>query len=370
VPIQRAAGALYHSNACGFISLVRPVRLTEHGLRDRKWSDARSRMTPLLEVHDLHVAYTSRAGKKCPALAGVSFEIQPGEILAVLGESGSGKSTLAAALLRLLPGNAETQKGAVFFEGRDLLRAKARDLERLRGARIAVIFQEPSLALHPMIRVGEQVGDVLAAHEPTTSEARRQKTLQLLSEVFPADAERIAKSYPHQLSGGQQQRVLIAQAIACGPSLIVADEPTASLDSTTQQDILGLFRTLREKLNLSLILITHNPALLAGLADRALVLYAGKVAEIGPAEQVLQYPQHPYTLALLRSVPAGLNASTKSRKSRLPVIPGEAPNLAVFRDGCRFESRCADRMEQCIKHEPEPVAVSETHAVSCFKYGG
>ncbi|HKV61377.1 MAG TPA: ABC transporter ATP-binding protein [Candidatus Acidoferrum sp.] len=327
-------------------------------------------MTPLLQVQDLHVTYTSRAGKKCPAVEGVSFDVRPGEILGLLGESGSGKSTLAAVLLRLLPGNADIQKGGVFFEGRDLLRTEARDLERIRGARIALIFQEPSLALHPTIRVGEQVGDVLAAHGSASREARRQKTLQLLAEVFPADAERIAASYPHQLSGGQQQRVMIAQAIACGPSLIVADEPTASLDPTSQQDILGLFRTLREKLKLALILITHNPALLAGLADRVLVLYAGRVAEIGPTEQVLKYPHHPYTLALLQSVPAGPGESTKSRKSRLPAIPGEAANLAVLGDGCRFESRCPDRMELCAKREPEPVAVSETHAVSCFKYGG
>jgi oligopeptide/dipeptide ABC transporter ATP-binding protein len=274
------------------------------------------------------------------------------------------------ALLRLLPRNAEIEKGAVLFEGQDLLRAESHALEDVRGARIALIFQEPSLALHPTIRIGEQVSDVLAAHESASRAARRQKTLELLAEVFPTDAARIADSYPHQLSGGQQQRVLIAQAIACGPALIVADEPTASLDPTTQEDILLLFRTLRGKFNLSLILITHNPALLAGLADRVLVLYAGKVAEIGPAEQVLRIPQHPYTRALMQSVPAGLAEPAKSRKSRLPVIPGEAPNLAVLGSGCRFEPRCTDRMDQCTQREPAVVAVSELHAVSCFKYGG
>jgi oligopeptide/dipeptide ABC transporter ATP-binding protein len=327
-------------------------------------------MTPLLRVQDLHVAYTSRAGKKCPALDGVSFDVRVGETLGVLGESGSGKSTLAVALLRLLPGNAEIQKGAAQFEGQDLLQAEPRALERVRGARLALIFQEPSLALHPTIRIGEQLSDVLAAHESGSRKELRQKALQLLAEVFPTDARRIADSYAHQLSGGQQQRVLIAQAIACGPSLIVADEPTASLDPTTQQDILGLFRTLRKKFNLSLILITHNPALLAGLADRILVLYAGKVAEIGPTEQILKFPQHPYTRALMQSVPAGLDESANSRKSRLPVIPGEAPNLAALMNGCRFEPRCADRMNQCTQREPAAVAVSEGHSVSCFKYGG
>ncbi len=347
-----------------------PDSLVRTWVRGQEKVCSAPRMIPLLQVQDLHVAYISGAGKESPALAGVGFDVRPGETLGVLGESGSGKSTLALALPRLLPGNAEIQKGVILFEGQDLLRAEPRALERIRGARIALIFQEPSLALHPTIRIGGQIGDVLAAHESLSGGALRRRALQLLAEVFPGDPERIADSYPHQLSGGQQQRVLIAQAIACGPSLIVADEPTASLDPTTQQDIIGLFRTLREKFNLSLILITHNPALLAGLADRVLVLYAGKVVEIGPTEQVLTLPQHPYTLALLQSVPGQLDEPAKGRKSRLPVIPGEAPNLAALANGCRFAARCADRMELCTKREPAAVAVSETHAVACFKYGG
>lgn len=326
-------------------------------------------MTPLLQVQDLHVAYTSRAGKVSPALVGLSFTVSRGETLGVLGESGSGKSTLAAALLRLLPGNAQIQKGAVLFEGQDLLQAEPRALERLRGARLALIPQEPSLALHPTIRIAEQISDVLAAHESLGRRELRQKTLQLLEEFFPADAARIAVSYPHQLSGGQQQRVLIAQAIACGPSLIVADEPTASLDPTTQQEILSLFRTLRKKFLLSMILISHNPALLPGLADRTLVLYAGKVAEIGPTEVVLGSPKHPYTRALLQSMPSRLDEQANGRKSRLPVIPGDSPNLDSLADGCRFETRCMDRMEICAQREPAEVAVSEAHAVACFKYG-
>jgi len=326
-------------------------------------------ISPFLQVQDLHVAYISRAGQKSPALAGLSFEVRPGETLGVLGESGSGKSTLAAALLRLLPGNGEIEKGVVLFEGQDLLRAEPRTLQRIRGARIAVIFQEPSLALHPMIRIGEQIKDVFAAHESSSRGVLRQKTLQLLAEVFPTDAARIAESYPHQLSGGQQQRVLIAQAIACGPSLVVADEPTASLDPSTQMEILSLFRKLREKFHLSVILITHNPAVLAGFADRVLVMYAGKAAEVGPAEKVLGSPQHPYTRALLQSMPSRLEGYANQRKSKLPVIPGEAPNLEVLATGCRFEARCADRMELCTRREPAVVNVGESHAVSCFKYG-
>jgi oligopeptide/dipeptide ABC transporter ATP-binding protein len=332
-------------------------------------ANPRKLISPLLQVQDLHVTYVSRTGQKSPALAGLSFEVRPGETLGILGESGSGKSTLAAALLRLLPGNGEIEKGVVRLEGQDLLQADPRTLQRIRGARIAVIFQEPSLALHPMICIGEQIKDVLAAHESSSRSVIHQKTLQLLAEVFPVDAAHIAKCYPHQLSGGQQQRVLIAQAIACGPSLVVADEPTASLDPSTQQDILLLFRRLREKFRLSLILITHNPAVLAGFADRVLVMYAGKAAEVGPVEKVLGSPQHPYTRALLQSMPSEIEGQPNQRKSKLTVIPGEASSIEILANGCRFEARCADRMELCTKREPAVVNVSEFHAVSCFKYG-
>src|SRR5260370_1857316 len=325
-------------------------------------------MTPLLQVQDLHVAYISRAGQKSSALAGLSCEVLPGESLGVLGESGSGKSTLAAALLRLLAGNGIIEKGIALFEGQDLLQAEPRTLQRLRGGRIAVIFQEPSLALHPTIRIGEQIRDVLAAHESLSRRALRQKTLRLLADVFPADTARIAESYSHQLSGGQQQRVLIAHAIACGPSCVVAGEPTASLAPSTQQEILSLFRKLREKFHLCLLLITHNPAVLAGFADRILVMYAGKVAEIGPAEKVLAAPQHPYTRALLQSMPGRVEGHANHHKSKLAVIPGETPSLEVPAKGCRFEPRCADRMELCTKREPAAVDVSGSHAVSCFKY--
>lgn len=327
-------------------------------------------MTLLLQVQNLRVAYLSRTGGRSPALDGVNFDVKRGETLGILGESGSGKSTLAAALLRLLPGNGEIQDGAVLFEGQDVLQTEPRELQRVRGARIAQILQEPSLALHPTIRVDQQISDVLAAHESLRRGALHQKALQVLGEVFPADAERIANSYLHQLSGGQQQRVMIAQAIACGPSLIVADEPTASLDPTTQLEILWLFKRLREKLNLALILITHNPALLAGLANRVLVLYAGRVAEIGPTDEVLASPQHPYTRALLQSMPRGSDEPAQGRKSKLLVIPGETPNFATRANSCRFEPRCVDRMQQCTQREPEEIAVSEAHAVACFKYGG
>src|SRR5450755_323519 len=326
-------------------------------------------MTSLLEVKDLHVSYTARSGSHSVALAGVSFVVTTGEILGVLGESGSGKSTLAAAALRLLPSNGNVLRGAIEFEGLDLLCADLRDVQKLRGSRIALIFQEPVLALHPAIRVGEQVSDVIAAHNKVPRHVVREKTQRILATIFPVDTERIANSYPHELSGGQRARVLIAQAVSCEPSLIIADEPTASLDPETRQEILAIFAELRQQFQLSLIWITHSPALLVGFADRVLVLYAGRVVEVGPAESVLSLPQHPYTRALLRCMPPALEDRRANCKTRLPVINGEPPSSALSTKSCVFESRCEERMEVCSQREPVAVRLNSRHEVSCFKHG-
>ena len=225
------------------------------------------------------------------------------------------------------------------------------------------------MALHPAIRAGEQVSDVISAHRPLARPALREKTLQVLGRVFLEDSKRIAESYAHQLSGGQRQRVLIAQAIACDPVLVIADEPTASLDPSTQQEILTLFKTLRQQSNLALIVISHNPGVLAGVADRVLVLYAGRVVEVGPAERVLTSPQHPYTRALLQCLPPRIEEKALSRKTKLLVIPGESPNSSQNLQGCCFEPRCSERMEICKTSEPMQVNLSQREAVTCFKYG-
>lgn len=327
-------------------------------------------MTPILEVHNLHVAYSSRTGEVCPALAGVQFDLAPGEILGVLGESGSGKSTLAASLLRLLPSNGRIQQGKVFFEGTNLFEASPQDLRKIRGGRIGLILQEPSSSLHPTLRVGQQVSDVLAAHGSLNRRALQKLTEDALAAVFTSGVDRISRSYPHELSGGQRQRVLIAQAIACGPGLVIADEPTASLDPTTQQEILRLFRSLARKFGAALILITHNPALLAGFADRILVLYAGRVAENGPAAELLSSPQHPYTKALFRCFPPEFVGHPLSGKSKLHVIAGDPPDLAKHPPGCLFEPRCEDRMEVCRCDEPAAASVNALHTVACFKFAG
>jgi peptide/nickel transport system ATP-binding protein len=326
-------------------------------------------MATLLEVRDLDVSYGSRTAGAFTTLAGATFSIGPGEILGVLGESGSGKSTLAASLLRLLPRGGFIGRGQILLNGDDIVKMGARELRQVRGKRISFIPQEPSLALHPTMRVGDQVGEVLRAHETGGVKGQRKRVREVLRSVFPEDAERIAACYPHQLSGGQRQRVLIAQAIACKPALLVADEPTASLDPSTQSEIISLFRQLRKDLGVAILFITHNPALLADFADRVLVLYAGKIIEMGPASGVLFAGQHPYTRALLGCVPVFDPADFGANKSALPVIPGAAPEPGRRLRGCVYEPRCSDRMEACQTREPATVAVSETHRAACLKLG-
>jgi oligopeptide/dipeptide ABC transporter ATP-binding protein len=322
----------------------------------------------ILEVRELCVAYGGRGGKVWRALSDVSFGVGAGEILAVLGESGSGKSTLAASLLRLLPRNARITGGEILLEGADVVRMDTPQLRRVRGGSISIIFQEPSLALHPTIRVGEQIEEVLRAHGSAGTRERRARAREILEKVFSGDVARIYSSYPHELSGGQQQRVLIAQAIACEPALVVADEPTASLDTSTQREILTLFKQLRDELGIAFLFITHNPVLLAGFAERVLVLYAGKVAEVGPTDEVLFSARHPYTEALLKCVPRIDARQAEQRKSPLPVIAGTPPSLAVLSQGCVFEPRCRDRMETCQVREPAMAMLDGGHEVSCLKF--
>jgi len=325
-------------------------------------------MAPILEVRDLAVVYFPHSGIPTRALGGVNFSLEPGEILGVLGESGSGKSSLAAAMLRLLPPNGQILRGSVRFEGTDLLAAGEETLQPIRGARISLIFQEPALALHPTMRVRDQVSEVVRAHLGGHAGLLREKTDSALRSVFGSEALSLSSRYPHELSGGQRQRALIAQAIVCGPSVLIADEPTASLDPGTRSEILELFRELQRSLRLALVLITHNPALLAGFAHRILVLYAGGVAECGPADELLSRPKHPYTQALLDCLPAW--PASLGTRTRLPVIAGVSPDMTALPAGCRFEPRCPARMDACGAREPAPTAVGAAHSVSCFKFGG
>lgn len=324
-------------------------------------------MGPILEVRDLRVAYRSRDGALFRALEGVSFCLNAGEVMGVLGESGSGKSTLAVSLLGLFRRNSVVADGAILFQGKDLLKTGPAELQAIRGKDISLIFQEPSVALHPTMRVGEQVRQVLVAHGMGDRAELHRRTRDIFETLFGEEAERIVRSYPHQLSGGQRQRVLIAQAIACRPLVVVADEPTASLDPTTQMEILNVFRGLRESLSLTMIFITHNPALLSGFADRVTVLYAGKVVELGPSREVLVSPKHPYTQALFRSIPP-LDEPHDGVKRNLPAIPRDSNLSSLPRLGCPFEPRCTERMEICKSEDPGFVNLGEFHLVSCLRY--
>lgn len=326
-------------------------------------------MESLLEVRDLSVRYSVAGGTSIPAVSEASFRIEAGEIVGILGESGSGKSTLAISLLAMLPRNATVVHGTVVLQGKNLLELNDRELREKRGKSVSLISQEPGTALHPTIRIGAQIEEVLRAHTDFSKTERRDRAIALLQSVFSkSDAERIYRSYPHQLSGGQRQRVAILQAIACNPSLLIADEPTASLDPVTQREILQLLMKLRTELKLAIFFITHTPELLASFADRIFVMYAGRVIEAGRASELLQSPLHPYTKALLACRPILDFDGDCSRDGRLPVIPGESPNLSVLESGCVFEPRCPERVSICRDRIPGITTVNSKAEVRCFKF--
>jgi peptide/nickel transport system ATP-binding protein len=330
----------------------------------------------LLNISGLEVEYRSAGRDPIHALNGVSLQLHAGEALGLLGESGSGKSTLGKVLVRLLPQSAHVNAGHIEFTGRDLLLMPESELQQLRGAQIAVISQEPGLALNPVLKVGDQVAEVLRAHRDWTVRRRRAEAEALLDLVGLRGAERrFYDTYPHQLSGGQQRRVVIAQALACAPALVIADEPTASLDPNTEQEILALLRDLKRERGMALLLITHDPRILPGLAERVAVMYAGRIVEEGALEQVFSQPRHPYTKGLLACVPqAAKNYRADEAEltlRRLPTINGTPPDPTVLVPGCSFAPRCSDRMEMCEAHHPVAVetAADGQGQVECFLYG-
>lgn len=341
--------------------------LTQHELAA---GEPRPIMEPLLDVRNLSIRYHPRGGQEVFAVTSASLRIAAGQVVGVLGESGSGKSTLGASLLALLSSNAIVDEGAVLLDGTNLLNLGRGELERVRGSRVSFIFQEPGAALHPTMRVGTQVEEVLRAHSEGNKVARQKQVRELLDLIFTDDAERIYFSYPHQLSGGQRQRIVIAQAIACKPRLLIADEPTASLDSVTQRQIIELLKKLRRERNLTILFITHSAELLEDFADRVVVLYAGRIIEDGNAINVMKNPQHPYTQALLRCRPRLDRSDDVRTDARIPVIPGEPPDLSARSKQCAFEPRCPDKMKICCEGVPEFSASANGGIVRCFKFGG
>jgi oligopeptide/dipeptide ABC transporter ATP-binding protein len=322
----------------------------------------------LLRVRDLSVSYVGRAGAVVRAVDRASFEIAAGETVGIMGESGGGKSTLALAIVGLLPEGAATVTGSVRWSGRELVGCRERELRRVRGAEVSIIFQEPGLALNPVLTVGRQVAEVARAHRAALRQSPLEAASRALAEVGH-EPERFFHRYPHQLSGGEQQRAVIAQALVCRPRLVIADEPTASLDATVQLEILELLRDLKERLRISFLFISHNPAVLSFLADRVLTMYAGRVVESGTRRQVFGDPLHPYTRGLLAAMP--VMGTAAAGRTPFVVIPGGPPELRVdLLPGCRFEERCPVRMDVCAERDPIAIAAEGGHGVSCFQYGG
>ncbi len=316
-------------------------------------------MNPLLTIADLRVSFTTPEGV-VPAVRGVDLVLRAGESLALVGESGAGKSQIFQAALGLLPANGRAS-GSVFFDGQSLLDCDTRTLNRLRGDRIGMIFQDPMSALNPYLSIGRQLTEVLQVHRGLGArEAARQATAMLAAVRIPEPARRL-RQYPHQLSGGQRQRVMIAMALLCDPALLIADEPTTALDVTVQAEIMALLQQLRRSRGAALVLISHDLGLVAGVCERLVVLYAGRVVEQGPTATLLRAPHHPYTRGLLAASPA----VARPVDGRLPSIPGQPPNAGELPAGCAFRPRCAVASAVCAERDPPLGARAPEHAVAC-----
>ncbi len=318
---------------------------------------------PLLEVSDLSVRFDTEDGSVY-AVDRLSFEVGQGEVLGIVGESGCGKSVACLSLARLLPENA-TVTGRAALNGVDLLTLSPRALRRVRGRELAYVFQEPMVSLNPSFRVGRQIGETLEHHLGLSRSAARERTIELLRTVRIQGAEDRIDDYPYQLSGGMQQRVLIAMALACNPKVLIADEPTTALDVTTQAGILEVLRDIRERSGTAIVLITHNLGVVAGLADRILVMYAGRRVEDAPVDGLFDHPQHPYTIGLLGALP-GPRAGDSDR---LREIPGSVPSLTSVPEGCSFADRCERVDRGRCSTAPKLREVAPGHRVACFYPG-
>jgi oligopeptide/dipeptide ABC transporter ATP-binding protein len=312
----------------------------------------------MLEVSRLTTVFDLPDGP-APAVDDLSFTLREGETLGLVGESGSGKSVTALSIMRLVQPPGRITRGRILFKGRDLLALSEAEMRRVRGAEIGLIFQEPMTALNPVFTVGDQIRETLLVHGRATRREAALRAVELLEAVRIPDAAARVHDYPHQLSGGMRQRVLIAMALACRPSLVIADEPTTALDVTIQAEILDLLREMKALFNLSLLLITHDLGVVAETADRVAVMYAGRLVEQGPVRSIFRNPLHPYTRGLLASIPGG------PRGERLRAIEGAVPMLGQLPAGCAFQPRCPDRLDLCASTAPEEHAADDQHAARC-----
>jgi oligopeptide/dipeptide ABC transporter ATP-binding protein len=322
--------------------------------------------TPVLEVRKLTTSFRVE-GEWYPAVRGISFSLQPNETLALVGESGCGKSMTALSILGLVPkNNGRVEAETITFEDRDLSRLSDEEMREIRGNGISMIFQEPMTSLNPVLSIGFQVAEALRYHQKLSSAEANRRALELLELVKIPSAKSRFKEYPHQFSGGMRQRVMIAMALACRPKIILADEPTTALDVTIQAQILSLLNELKAETGMSMIFITHNLGVVAALADRVAVMYAGEIVEIAGVDELFARPTHPYTEALLRSIPRSDRDTTK-----LHTIPGAVPPISRMPEGCRFAARCDFARGICRRENPplEDLETGPRHAVRCWVRG-
>jgi len=318
-------------------------------------------MAPLLEIEDLRVVYDSPRGL-VRAVDGIDLTLERGETYALVGESGCGKSATGFAVIRLAePGR--ISGGRVIFDGRDLMTLSEKEMCKIRGARIAIVFQEAAAALNPVLKIGTQVGESLRIHKGLSRREAWTEAVRLLGVVALPDPGRQARAYPHELSGGMKQRVMLAIALSCAPDLLIADEPTSALDVTIQAQVLALLRRLKADYRLTVLLITHDFGVVAENADRVGVMYAGRIVEEAPVRDLFAEPKHPYTRGLLR---AQIGAGEAGSKCRLAALPGAVPDPIAPPPGCRFHPRCAERFALCDREEPGVVAVGAGRRVACF----
>jgi len=321
----------------------------------------RNNSSALLSVKDLELSFSSEDNKLINLIDNVDFSIGKGEIVGLVGESGCGKSITSLSVMRLLPRTVTISKGKVWVEGKNLLECSEDEIIRIRGKKVAMIFQEPMTSLNPVFTIGDQISEILLLHTDMTKRQAMAATIEKLKLVSIPSPEKVVKQYPHELSGGMRQRVMIAMAMACNPKLLIADEPTTALDVTIQAQILDLIRQLKDESGASVLLITHDLGVVAEMCDYVIVMYAGHVVEEADVYTLFENPRHPYTKGLLQSLPA-LN----EMRSRLYTIKGNVPPPKDFPKGCRFAPRCEKAAERCFREVPSLRQMGDTHSVRCF----
>ena len=319
-------------------------------------------MSRVLDIKDLYVSFDTYAGE-VQAVRGVTYHVDEGEVLAVVGESGCGKSVTAQTIMKLNPmPPARIKSGELILDGMDIIATSEEDMQKIRGKDVAMIFQDPMTCLNPTMPVGKQIVEAIQHHQKLSKEEAQAKAIEMLKKVQIPNAEERAKQYPHQFSGGMRQRAMIAMALSCNPKLLIADEPTTALDVTIQAQIVDLLEEIRKDMNTAIVLITHDLGVVASLADRIAVMYAGKVVESGTAKDIFYNPGHPYTTALLNSLPK----HDTTKEDTLTSIPGTPPDLLNPPVGCPFAARCEKCMKICQTKQPPVFTLSEGHEASCW----